>query len=181
MSDVIARIHQDHVIMSRLLDALSEHVDQLRAPGVDPDLNLMVDIVSYYNSFADVIHHPLEDELFTAMANHDAALDPTLKELKQQHRAFPEQVKPLSDMLEAAAAGQFVVRDDLVAAADNYISLIRKHMNIEETEVLGVVDKFLTPAELATIEHHELAQHPLFGATLHDTFEKMLATIREQL
>ena len=86
MTDLLATLHQDHKNISQLLQLLEQQVHAMHADKDIVDFRLMQDIIDYFISYPDVVHHPLEDVLFVRMVALDLTLLDVVKELREQHK-----------------------------------------------------------------------------------------------
>ena len=62
MPETLHRLHDDHAIMGRLLNALDRQLDVFEN-GETPDYELIGGILDYCLQFPDRYHHPKEDAI----------------------------------------------------------------------------------------------------------------------
>lgn len=163
MSDQIDHWHAEHRHFSRLLDLLERQVAAFHADN-QPNFELMLDLVSYLRYFPDRYHHPREDVAFARLAERDPAIKPTVDELMQGHRVIAAAGSELLGYLEQVVDDVVVERAKVEAAAATYLVYYRRHLALEDRDIVPRAQQLLTPqdwaAVVAAIPHRP---DPLFG------------------
>ena len=163
MPDTLALWHSEHVNFARLLDLLDDQLS-LFHDGGSPDYALMLDIMFYMTHYSDVLHHPKEDLVFARIKERDAAMAGIVDDLHRQHArihaAGAELVRHLDDIINGTIASRASIED----AARAYVDGLRKHMRVEESDVLPLAATLLDSRDWTAI-HAAIArvQDPLFG------------------
>ena len=163
MPDTLALWHSEHVNFARLLNLLDDQLS-LFHDGGSPDYALMLDIMFYMTHYSDVLHHPKEDLVFAKIKERDAAMAGIVDDLHRQHArihtAGAELVRHLDDIINGTIAS----RASIEAAAREYVDGLRKHMRVEESDVLPLAATLLDSRDWSAI-HAKIAriQDPLFG------------------
>jgi hemerythrin-like domain-containing protein len=177
MSDSIVLWHAEHRHFARLLDLLEKQVTAFHADD-GPNYQLMLDVVSYLRYFPDRYHHPREDVAFARMAKRDAALAPVVEQLLQEHRVIAAAGGELLKYLEQVVDDVVVERARVEAAAATYLVYYRRHLAMEDRDVVPRADALLTAedweAVRAAIPAHP---DPLFG----ENFEPRYRELRRQI
>jgi hemerythrin-like domain-containing protein len=177
MADPIALWHAEHVNFARLLDLLEVHLDRFHR-GEAPDYELMLDIMFYMTHYPDVLHHPKEDLAFERIGERDAAVRETVEALSEQHSMLKRDGNTLVVALDDIVNGSITSREHVEAPGRAYIDAFRRHMNIEETEILPLAAKLLAPADWAAIERAiRHLEDPVFGKT----GDQRYAALRRQI
>ncbi len=180
MSDILDKLHGDHIRIAQLLDLLESQLDLLRHPQGEgaADHGLMRDIARYFVTFPDHGHHAIEDRLFSAMETASPALKNRFAALRTDHESLGSLGEKFYAMLDAVCAGQIVERQALVDAVQEFLDLQRQHMNTEESDIFPHARACLDGTDIAAIEaEHAALDDPLFGAEMDDYFARLHETI----
>lgn len=159
----IAMWYAEHRHFSRLLDLLEQQVLAFHA---DDGLNyeLMLDIVSYLRYYPDRFHHPQEDVAFTRLVERDPAMKPLVDKLLQEHRVIAAAGSELLKYLEQAVDDVVVERAKVEAAAATYLVYYRRHLALEDRDLVTRAEQLLTRADWdAVMAVVPSGTDPLFG------------------
>jgi len=177
MTDSIARLREEHINFSKLLDLLEGQLELFHR-GNAPNYQLMLDIMYYMTHYPDVFHHPKEDLAFAKVKEREIKARPVVDELMNQHVVLRESGETLVEDLEGIVNGAMLARDSVEAPGRIYIEYFRKHMHMEETDVFPSLARILDDKDWATINaaiRHQ--EDPLFGKTVEARYE----TLRRQI
>lgn len=163
MSDSIALWHAEHRHFSRLLDLLERQVVAFHADN-QPNFELMLDLVSYLRYFPDRYHHAREDIAFSRLAQRDPALKPMIERLMQEHRVIAAAGAELLKYLEQVVDDVVVERASVEAAAATYLVYYRRHLALEDRDIVPRAEQLLTPEDwAAVVAAIPSGSDPLFG------------------
>ena len=163
MSDSIALWHAEHRHFSRLLDLLERQVVAFHADN-QPNFELMLDLVSYLRYFPDRYHHAREDIAFSRLAQRDPALKPMIERLMQEHRVIAAAGAELLKYLEQVVDDVVVERASVEAAAATYLVYYRRHLALEDRDIVPRAAQLLTPEDWeAVVAAIPSGPDPLFG------------------
>jgi len=163
MSDPIALWHAEHVNFAALLDLLEVQLDRFHR-GEAPDYELMLDVMFYMTHYPDVLHHPKEDLAFARIGERDALARQTVEQLSAQHSTLKREGNALVIALDDIVNGSITSREHVEAPGRAYVAAFRRHMSIEETEILPIAAKLLDLDDWAAIESAILQlEDPVFG------------------
>jgi hemerythrin-like domain-containing protein len=163
MPDTLALWHAEHVNFSRLLTLLDNQLALFHG-GRRPDYELMLNIMFYMTHYSDVLHHPKEDLVFAKIRERDQEVAGTVDELAKQHALLHKSGQDLVRHLEDIVNDSISSREALEEVARAYVSTLRNHMRIEESEILPLAHSLLTFQDWQAI--HAAVAHiedPLFG------------------
>lgn len=164
MTTIIETWHQDHQNFSRLLDMLEAEI-RLFKEAQAPDYELMLDIMYYMTHYPDVYHHPKEDLVFGKVADMDPQAREAVQNLLEQHVVLKQSGTQLHEELQGIVDGAMRPRDSVEAPAATYIGFFREHMRNEESMILPLARKLMSPADWAAIEAiAPTPSDPLFGS-----------------
>ena len=177
MSDTIALWHAEHKHFARLLDLLEQQVVAFHADD-GPNYELMLDVVSYLRYYPDRLHHPREDVAFARLAERDPRLKPLVDQLQQEHRVIAAAGTELLAYLQQVVDDVVVERARVEAAAATYLVYYRRHLALEDRDLVPRAEKLLTPQDWAAVVAAVPAgADPLFG----ENFEPRYRELRRQI
>jgi hemerythrin-like domain-containing protein len=175
--DTLALWHAEHVNFDRLLNLLDDQLS-LFHDGGSPDYALMLDIMFYMTHYSDVLHHPKEDLVFAKIKERDSTMARIVDDLHRQHARIHAAGAELVHQLDDIVNGSIASRAAIEAAARDYVDGLRKHMRVEESDVLPHAATLLNSRDWSAI-HAAIGrvQDPLFGK--HP--EHRYASLRQQI
>lgn len=179
MHSILDSLHRDHKNFARLLDFLSEQLALIQSEGL-PDMELLLDIVGYIESYPDLVHHPTEDTIFTHfLTKHDGADAAIVEYLMDEHRQLRELTAALRSTLDGILHDTPLQRESLAQQLNEFIDRQWKHLNAEESAVFPLLDRTLSEEDWRAIAAHlpELAD-PLFGEDLQQQFRSLYERVR---
>jgi hemerythrin-like domain-containing protein len=163
MYDSIALWHAEHRHFSRLLELLEQQVAAFHADD-GPNYELMLDIVSYLRYFPGRYHHPREDMAFACLIERDPAMKPLIERMQQEHRVIAAAGTELLGYLQQVVDDVVVERAKVEAAAATYLVYYRRHLALEDRDIVPRAEQLLTPQDWeAVIAVHPADADPLFG------------------
>ena len=163
MSETISLWQAEHRHFSRLLDLLERQVAAFHSDD-QPNFELMLDLVSYLRYFPDRYHHRREDVAFARLANRDPAMKPAIDGLLQEHRVIAAAGAELLKYLEQVVEDVVVERAKVEAAAATYLVYYRRHLAMEERDVVPRAEQLLTDEDWKAVAAAIPAgPDPLFG------------------
>ena len=163
MSDSIALWHAEHKHFARLLDLLEQQVAAVHADD-GPNYELMLDVVSYLRYFPDRYHHPREDVAFARLAKRDPGMKPLIEQMLQEHRVIAAAGTELLSYLQQAVDDVVIERAKVEAAAATYLVYYRRHLALEDRDIVPRAEQLLTPQDWeAVVAANPAGPDPLFG------------------
>ena len=177
MPDTLALWHTEHANFARLLNLLDDQLALFHDAGA-PDYELMQEIMFYMTHYSDVLHPPKEDLVFAKIRERDAAVAEVIDALAAQHRHLKSAGEHLTGQLDEIVNGTISSRAEIEASARDYIDTLRRHMRIEETQILPLAERLLSAPDWNAI-HAAIGrvEDPLFGK--HP--ERRYASLQQQI
>lgn len=173
MSDTIALWHAEHKHFSRLLELLERQVAAFHADD-EPNYALMLDIVNYLRYFPDRFHHPREDVAFARLVARDASLKPVVERLLQEHRVIQAAGADLLAYLQQVVDDVVVERARVEAAAATYLVYYRRHLALEDRDIVPRAQELLTPQDWeAVVAAIPAGTDPLFGENCEPRYREL--------
>ena len=180
MANPIAAWHDEHNYFRQLLDLLHKQVDAFHT-GKRPNYELMLDIISYLQGYADQLHHPREDAAFARMAQYRPDLKLVLARLGQEHRVIAHLGESLVKLLNGILSGDIVQRAEVEVAAATYLVYYGNHIAKEEEGILSRAAQALTPEDWAAVNSEVPAgRDPLFGAGPEERYQELRRQIARE-
>lgn len=173
MATILQQLHQDHRSMARVLNVLEAQRERLQS-GWDPDYGLLEDLVHYLLHYADEYHHAKEDLIFARLSRRDAASRPAVAALEREHAEIAARGARLYDSIRQVTQGDTLVeRERLVAQADDYLQVLRRHMRTEESTVFPQAERTLEPDDWTEIDRRLATRDdPLFGKVVAERYRQ---------
>jgi len=173
MSDTIALWHAEHKHFARLLDLLEQQVVAFHVDD-GPNYELMLDLVSYLRYFPDRWHHPREDVAFARLAERDPRLKPLVDQLQQEHRVIAAAGTELLAFLQQVVDDVVVERARVEAAAATYLVYYRRHLALEDRDLVPRADNLLTPQDWKdVVAAVPPGADPLFGENSEPRYREL--------
>ena len=182
MSDILQKLHQDHIHMAQVLDVLARQLDVLRHPesGTDADLNLLRESALYFMTFPDKVHHVAEDKLFRKTEQVAPDMKPDFEKLRSDHARLASVGKEFHELMDNLCAGEVMQRAEIVSEIEKFIDVQREHMNLEEGKIFPEARSSLSKTNIDEIEaEYEASIDPIFGPKVEKYFEQIREAIME--
>ena len=177
MSDSIALWHAEHRHFARLLSLLEQQLVAFHSDD-RPNYELMLDVVSYLRYFPDRYHHAREDVAFARLVKRDPELKPLIDRLLQEHRVIAAAGTELLKYLEQVVEDVLVERAKVEAAAATYLVYYRRHLALEDRDIVPRAEQLLTQEDWAAVlAALPAGPDPLFG----EDFEPRYRELRRQI
>jgi hemerythrin-like domain-containing protein len=173
MADPVAVWHAEHARFASLLDFIEQQMTVFHK-GVDPDYELMRDVVYYLHNYADRYHHPREDVAFARLVKRDPAMSLPVNRLLQEHRVLESAGKALLKHLDDILEDVVIERATVETAAAIYLVYYRHHLALEENEVLPRAARILKPVDWTAVATAVPAvPDPLFGDDVVERYREL--------
>ena len=173
MSELITLWQAEHKHFARLLDLLERQVAAFHADD-GPNYALMLDVVSYLRYFPDRFHHPREDVAFARLARRDPGMKPLIDRLLQEHRVIAAAGTELLAYLQQVVDDIVVERARVEAAAATYLVYYRRHLALEDRDIVPRAEALLTPQDWeAVVAAIPAGADPLFGENSEPRYREL--------
>lgn len=173
MSQVMDSLEQEHLDLSRLLDALERQLTTIEQGGT-PDYDIIQGVMDYCLTFPDQHHHPKEDLIYRRLAARDPAAAADIGDLLREHASLGEGTRRLAAAVRNVLDEAEVSRDALLDLAWNFLGQYRRHIAQEDERFFPVARARLKAEDWAAIEAELDHSHdPLFGGTVDQRFANL--------
>jgi len=112
MNDLLERLALDHRRLEQLLLLLERLLDEFR-DGLEPDYELICELMEYMIDYQDQVHHPSEDLIFERVLVQEGAGHAVLQQLMKQHHSLAQMNRRFKELLEGIVHEEVVRRDDV--------------------------------------------------------------------
>jgi hemerythrin-like domain-containing protein len=180
MSSQVSTWKSEHRTFSALLEILEKQANMFHQ-DLEPNYDLMLEIVNYMKDYADRYHHPMEDRVFAVIAERVPEVREIVWELKREHGYILDCANELASDLESVLGGTVMSRNDVEDRAKRYIETFRRHIFTEEQGVLMDAAAKLTKEDWAKLaEHSEKGEDPLTGKRYDQRYSALRREIESQ-
>ena len=177
MTDALDIIREDHVNLTRLLDALEHELDKFDR-GETPDYDIIQGVADYCLNYPDLYHHPIEDMLLRRLRERDPHAAEKVGDLDQEHERLNAGTRRFQEAVAHVLQDHTVSRESFHELARDFVARYRAHMRREDEVFLPAAAKSLGPEDrAAAVAEAGPRADPLFGEAEGAPFE----VLRERL
>ncbi len=167
---VIERLSQEHRNISKLLGILEREVEIFDA-GEQPDYEVIRSILSYFEVYTEIYHHPQEDLVFAKLAIRDPATAKRIGNLALEHRKGSDRLRKVSEAIDLVLRDEEVLRKSVDTVVREFIAHERQHMAMEDREFFPAAVKALKPQDWDDIAAAvDSRRDPVFSDATEDRF-----------
>lgn len=179
MSKAVQTIWLEHVNIGSVLACLRYLTDEIAAGRWQADYQLLSDILDYMEEFPDQMHHPKEEQyLLKALRARRPDSQSMLEKVHEEHVKGARMLADLRAKLHTFEDDPDENGDAFIDAARAYIAFERRHMALEEKELLPLAMRSLTGEDWQEIDAAFAANDdPLFGTVRREQFERLFQHI----
>jgi len=174
---IIERLSREHRNIEKLL-AILELELEVFGRGDRPDYEVIRAIISYFEVYPAVYHHPQEDLVFAKLRARDPAAAVKVGDLAGEHQKGAERLRRVAHAVDNVLSDQEVLRQNVDTIVRDFIEHERRHMMMEDREFFPAAVKALKPqdwTELASaVTNHK---DPLFSDLAEARFDALRAHI----
>ena len=180
MHPIMTKLAQDHGRLTRVLDLLQGLLDRFH-DGVEPDYELMQEMVEYMDTYADIVHHPTEDIIFRRVLEKGAGQHDVFEVLMRQHAGLSLVNKRFRKSLDGILNEEVLLREDVEANGRELVATMRAHLQLEDAEAFPIAEQYLDDDDWAAIEAEvPVAEDPVFGNPDPMRFRALYRCLSEQ-
>lgn len=174
-------IHTDHKNIMQLLLVLEDKISLLKNEQAI-DYQLIKSITSYLKKYADKYHHPMENLIYAYYLKYRVVEERVGTRLVDEHKQLKLMTEDVNDMLEMIMLDAIMPKERVIEKLETFLSLQRKHLIYEETEVLPQIAQTLTEDDWEHLnlqwQHHKYVD-PLFGKKISEQFKALSEYIKQ--
>ena len=173
----IERLSREHRNIEKLLVVL-EHELEIFDRGDRPDYEVIRAIVSYFEVYPEVYHHPQEDLVFAKLKMRDPAAADKVGDLAREHQKGAERLRRVAHAVDSVLADREVLRQSVDTIVRDFIDHERRHMMMEERYFFPAALQALTLQDWAEIASTLTPRNdPLFSDVTEEQFDTVRAHI----
>ena len=182
MTDALQVIGSEHRSMWQLTVVLEELRKQLGDTTVMPDAELFGLILNYIEQYIERVHQPKEEAfLYKAVLERSSEGKEMIAQFQREHANSPELVARLRTLLKNLVQHHPDGIAEFQTALEDYISMMRRHIMKEESELFPLARKILTDVDWDEINSAFADnEDPLFGETARAEFRGLMSRIVNQ-
>ncbi len=181
VASVLAELRQDHKNMSLLLNLLEVESNRL-FDGIDPDFELLYDIMHYMTVYPDAVHHPKEDRIYAELMAVRPDLSAGFDRITVDHRHIAELGVRLRDDVASVKSGGGVPRNSVVADTLRYVNTLRGHIQWEELDLFRRIEDMIAGGhEFFEVATFLQTPDPVFGAEVEAQFSRLFDSVKERM
>jgi hemerythrin-like domain-containing protein len=174
---IIELLSREHRNIERLL-AVLEHELEIFDRGDRPDYEVVRAIISYFEVYPEVYHHPQEDLVFAKLKIRDPAAATNIGDLAREHQKGAVRLRRVAQAVDGVLADREVLRQTVDAIIRDFIEHERRHMMMEDRHFFPAAAKALKPEDWTEIAAALTARKdPLFSDAAEERFDALRAHI----
>jgi hemerythrin-like domain-containing protein len=171
-------LHEEHLAISAVLQALQQLARMAQEPGVKADFNAFHAMIHYIDAFPERLHHPKEDQvLFARLWQRSAEARPLVDRLKAEHVEGARLVRDLERAVRKYEETWPRGGEDFAAAVKAYADFHWRHMRSEEQELLPLAERALSEEDWTAVEHAFAQNEDPIADLRGQDFEKLYTRI----
>lgn len=170
---IIERLSREHRNIERLLAVLERELEVFDR-GDKPDYEVIRAIISYFEVYPDLYHHPQEDLIFARLKARNPAVGEKIGDLAQEHRNGTERLHRVARAVDSVLADRELLRQDVDAIVRDFIEHERRHVMMEDRDFFPAALNVLQPEDWQEIAAASTTrENPLFSDLVEDRFEML--------
>jgi hemerythrin-like domain-containing protein len=176
---IIELLSREHRNIEKLLTVLERELEIFDRGG-RPDYEVIRAIVSYFEVYPEVYHHPQEDSVFAKLRTRDPAAAARVGDLAREHQKGADRLRQVARAVDGVLMDQEILRERVHAIIRDFIESERRHMIME--------DRYFFPAALRALEPEDWTEiastlttrkDPLFSDVVEARFDALRAYIMQ--
>ncbi len=174
---IIERLSQEHRNIEKLLAILERELEVFDR-GDRPDYEVIRAVISYFEVYPEVCHHPQEDLVFAKLRTRDPVAAAKVGDLAREHLKGAERLRRVAHAVENVLADAEVLRQNVDTVVRDFIAHERHHMMMEDRDFFPAARKALKPQDWKEIASAATGhKDPLFSDVTEERFDALRAHI----
>lgn len=170
---IIDRLSQEHRNIKKLLAILEQEVSIFSA-GERPDYEVIRSIISYFEVYTEIYHHPQEDLVFAKLTMRDPATAKGIGNLAREHRKGTERLRRAAEAIDLVLLDEEVPREKVSEVVRGFIAHELRHIAMEELQFFPAAQKALKSQDWRDIAAAvDRRNDPLFSDVTEDRFSRV--------
>ena len=174
---LIERLSREHRNIEMLLAVLERELE-IFDRGRRPDYDVIRAIISYFELYPEVYHHPQEDLVFAKLKLRDPSAAAKVGNLALEHQEGVERLRRVAQAVDGVLADREIPRQNVDNVVRDFIEHQRRHIMMEDRDFFPAALNALEPQDRIEIAS-ALTDHedPLFSEAAEETFDALRARI----
>src|SRR6185437_5502993 len=143
---IIERLSQEHRNIAKLLEILERELDVFDR-GDRPDYEVIRAVISYFEVYPELYHHPQEDVVFAKLRTRDPTAAAKVGDLAGEHRKGAERLRRVAQAVDNVLRDREVLRKNVDNIVRDFIEQERRHMTMEDRDFFPAALKALEPQD----------------------------------
>ena len=174
---IIERLSQEHRNIEKLLAVLERELEVFDR-GDRPDYEVIHAVISYFEVYTEVYHHPQEDMVFAKLRTRDPVAAAKVGNLALEHRKGAERLRRVAQTVDNVLADAEILRQNVDTIVRDFIAHERHHMIMENRDLFPAALKALKPQDWTEIASGVTShKDPLFSDATEERFDALRAHI----
>ena len=174
---IIERLSREHRNIEMLLAVLERELE-IFDRGSRPDYEVIRAIISYFELYPEVYHHPQEDLVFAKLKLRDPTAAAKVGNLALEHQEGAERLRRVARAVDSVLADREILRQNVDNIVRDFIEHQRRHIMMEDRDFFPAALNALEPQDWTEIAS-ALTSHedPLFSEAAEETFDALRTRI----
>src|SRR3954447_4073731 len=174
---IIERLSQEHLNIEKLLAILERELEVFDR-GDRADYEVVHAVISYFEVYPEVYHHPQEDLVFAKLRARDPAAAAKVGDLAREHQKGAQLLRRVARAVDSVLAEREILREDVDLIVRDFIAHERRHVMMEDRDFFPAALKALEPQDWTVIASVMTnPEDPLFSEAAEETFGALRAHI----
>lgn len=174
---IIERLSKEHRNVEKLLAVLERELEVFDR-GHRPDYEVIRAVISYFEVYPEVYHHPQEDLVLAKLRIRDPAAAAKVGDLAREHQKGAERLHRFAQAIDNVLADREVLRQSVDTIVRDFIEHERRHMMMEDRDFFPIALKALAPQDWIEIASAVTGRKdPLFSDVVEERFDALRAHI----
>jgi hemerythrin-like domain-containing protein len=130
---IIERLSREHRNIETLLAVLERELE-IFDRGDHPDYEVVRAIVSYFELYPELYHHPQEELVFAKLKLRDPAAAARVGDLTLEHQKGTQRLRRVVQAIDGVLADREMLRQDVENIVRDFIESERRHIMIEDRD-----------------------------------------------
>src|SRR6476659_5166632 len=168
---IIERLSREHRNIEKLLAILELELDVFDR-GDRPDYEVIRAIISYFEVYPEVYHHPQEDVVFAKLKIRDPAAAAKVGNLAHEHQKGADRLRRVAQAVDGILADREMLRQNVDNIVRDFIEHERHHIMMEDRDFFPAALKALEPQDWTEIASAVTShKDPLFSEVAEARFD----------
>src|SRR4051812_27551332 len=174
---IIERLSQEHLNIEKLLAVLERELEVFDR-GERADYEVIHTVISYFEVYPEIYHHPQEDLVFAKLRARDPAAAAKVGDLAREHQKAAQLLRRVAQAVDSVLADREILREDVDIIVRDFVAHERRHMMMEDRDFFPAALRVLKPQDWTEIASAATShKDPLFSDIAEGRFNALRAHI----